>query len=649
VSAERQSIPQVLRPYQQDAVAAIRAACDKGEKPICAMATGLGKTTVIAQALVEMVNPHQQRALVIAHTAEIIYQLYERIANQFGGALDDYFGFMKPGIGLVMGDLDAGDARIVVATRQSLHRRRLEKLLKHGAFDVIVIDEMHHSYGGNTYGDIVKTLETENPSLKRFGLSATPKRGDRHALESLWSSICYELMIADAVMAGHLAPITRIRVATRVDVNSIKTQRGDYDQSKLVSALEAENWLELCLKAFHDHVSPERSTLAFMPTITMSRQLADGLNGVGIAAAHIDGETPKPERAAILKRYSNGDLRVVSNFAVLTEGFDAPLTDVIFLGRPTRSRTLLTQIIGRGVRLFPGKTQCLVIDMAVQDTKMLDFGTLAGKMITCPKCMAEYYAFLDKCSLCGAPRPRGAGGGFGDKKQNEEYTGGELVTSTYNPLFADAFAAWYSADDGSMSCMLAFGDGAVVILPPESDEYYRLYRVPDSPKKPVVFMDRDADAATLVQRGDAAARRSGGSPISKDARWRDSKVSEAQITRLGRLGVTNAKNLTKGQASAIIAHSTAMRRLIAELAKPASQRQWVLDMERTGYPEQDRDRLRRVIARLEQMPGDEQIVVFVRGGALKDSLVLDFPKVRTKIDSETMRFLVSEQIQAHLE
>lgn len=135
--------PQTLRDYQRAAIDAIKAAWRAGEvAPMAALATGAGKTTIFAQLLVEAIDPATERALVIAHTEELVRQPYERIANQFGGKLDGYFTDRHaPGLGIVMADEDAADARIVVATRQSLHAKRLRKLLQYGVFKLLVIDE----------------------------------------------------------------------------------------------------------------------------------------------------------------------------------------------------------------------------------------------------------------------------------------------------------------------------------------------------------------------------------------------------------------------------------------------------------------------------------------------------------------------------
>ncbi|MCC7447766.1 MAG: DEAD/DEAH box helicase family protein, partial [Anaerolineae bacterium] len=310
-----QTRAQVLRPYQQEAIQAIREAWGDEQTPLAWLATGAGKTTILSQLLVETVDPHSQRALVFAHTKEIIEQIKERVTNQYNGLLDRYFGpQFNPGIGIVMGENDSPDARIVVATRQSLHKRRLERVMQTGAFDVVVIDEGHH-VSDNTYLSIVKACREANPYVKVAGLTATPKRTDKKALGMLFTGICYPWTILDGIQGGYLSPATRIKIKTGVDVSRIRTLEGDYDQKQLVSVLDASNWVNLALDSYREYAG-ERQTLAFFPKVDMSREFVSRLQESGISAEHIDAHTPKAQRADILRRYQQGEVKVVANMGV---------------------------------------------------------------------------------------------------------------------------------------------------------------------------------------------------------------------------------------------------------------------------------------------------------------------------------------------
>lgn len=573
LAKEKKYQKQSLRPYQAEAVIEIVKAWNEKHAPLAALATGAGKTTIIAQVLVEQAHPVQKRALVIAHTKEIVEQLYERIANQFEGRLngDHLYGpYMSNGLGMVMGEHDDPDARIVVASRQSLHEKRLPSLFRTGPFDVIIVDEAHHALNDNTYGTIIKAAQERNPNVRLLGVTATPKRTDKEALGSLFDTICYEWLIPQGIAQGYLVPVQRQKVKTAVDVSKIKNVGGDYNEKKLISALDAANWLSLCVEAFNQNIAKGgRQTLAFMPSVEMSKDFARALSAAGIAAAHIDGTTPKEERKDILTAYQSGRLQVVSNMAVLTEGFDAPATSAIFLGRPTRSSTLFTQIVGRGLRPAYGKNDCLLIDMTVVDTKALEIGTLLGKMRVCEVCGTDYYSALTHCPKCKTARPaKKLGevleekilGGFVPEGMKRD-VGGELV-SEYTPLFEKAFAAWFHGTDGFLSCILSFEDGVYIIVPPLEDEYYRLTLVPKGYKEPVQVLQRHEDLAALLIDADALIRAKNSTGADKDAPWRSQVASPAQIDLLRKEGVTVPNNMTRGAASQLISHTFAVKRLL---------------------------------------------------------------------------------------
>jgi superfamily II DNA or RNA helicase len=568
-------IPQDLRPYQLEAVTAIRGAWDAGDRaPLAALATGAGKTTIIAQTLVDAFDPSTQRALVIGHTQEIIGQLYDRIRQQFAGRLDGLFStsasLFAPGIGIVMAEQDAGNARVVVATRQSLHAKRLAAILKHGAFDYLVIDESHHALGDNTYGDIVDACRKRNRHIRILGVTATPQRTDEKALKSIFSRIVYQWLIPDGIAGGYLTPVTRVKVATRVDLSRVKTRTGDYAQNQMVSVLDTANWRDLCVQAYMKHVAKTgRSCLAFLPSVDMSIEFAALLSANGVPAAHIDGNTPRDVRIHTLSEYAQGRILCVSNFGVLTEGFDAPRTSVIFLGRPTRSKTLFTQIVGRGLRPYPGKSDCLLLDMTVVDTKAIETGTLLGKMRSCAVCGADFFTGFRACPSCGAevqktPAERAVAALLGNDVENDRY--GVDLSTVIEPLFAQAFGAWYWDEKGFMSCGLGFDRGTLFIVPPLVDEQYTLLHLPKPVDQPAKTLGSDGDVRALIDVADAYIRKTGAERTAdKEGYWRSHPATPLQLSALRSLGAAPTPNLSKGAASQMISHLIGIKRVMKEL------------------------------------------------------------------------------------
>jgi superfamily II DNA or RNA helicase len=561
-------VPHTLRDYQRDGVDAIKQAWQSGcHAPLVAVATGGGKTTMMAQLLVETVEPDLRRALVIAHTKEIVEQIYHRIENQYAGRLSEWFGGVKmyPGIGMVMGQHDLPQARVVVATRQSLHKSRLAQVIKYGAFDVVVIDEAHHAVADNTYGEILNHVRRVNKNVKLVGFTATPKRADKKALKTIFDDIVYQWLIPDGIQSSYLTPVTRLKVKTKVDLSNIRNVGGDYSQKKMVGVLNVANWVDLTVEAYNRYVAAaNRQCLAYLPSVAMSKAFSDRLQHSGIAAAHVDGKTAKDEREQILRDYINGTLSVVSNMAVLTEGFDAPTTDAILLARPTRSQTLFTQIVGRGLRPADGKQDCLLVDMTVVDTKALEIGTLLGRMIHCDQCPCEYDYGLPCCPQCGADVPKAKREANEDNESqlpNNMMIGSELIAE-HAEMFEKALAAWHVGNDGYISCTLSFDAGSLLIMPPMIDDFYRLVKVPKSRDDNPTIEYQNSDLNEVMMWGETLVKKYGTEQAAmKNAVWRSGDASRGQVKLLKKLGIENAQGMTKGMAARLITHHIAVQRI----------------------------------------------------------------------------------------
>lgn len=606
---------QTQRPYQVERITVIRShwAMTPPQMPLIHMATGTGKTTVLAGLLTEVCNPEYSRALVLGHTQEIIYQLHDRIAAQYNGLLSNHFGLdFNPGIGVVMGDQDDSSARILIATRQSVHPKRLAEILEHGAFDYLIIDEGHHVEADNSYAVIINTLKAANPALKYVGFTATPKRTDKKALGAIYDVMPIPYGIREAVKDGYLVVPTGIKVSTDVGLQNIEKTNGDYDQKKLISVLDASNWVRLAKEAYLKYAG-ERQTIAFFPQVLMSRHFVAELLSQGIRAAHIDANTPKSDRSSILRDFQAGRLNLISNMAVLTEGFDSPVTSAILWARPTLSEVVFTQAIGRGLRLFPQKKDCLIISLTPVDTRALTVGTLLGKMITCEVCKAEVYKGFSVCPQCGADLAAQearekkqillSGGGVPEKEH--KVTGNGLHSEVMS-LFADLSSFWYKDPNREIyTCSIGFKAGAMVIMPPSySDngsrlqerlamgnrllmdlpqekrvillsqlarlerefkqiEHYTLWLTsepdPNDGSVFVKYLRANTDLASLMMEADqeVLARTPDRAQVKRAQSWRDHPVSAGQISIMRALRIKGYgdKTLTKGQAAAMITNA----------------------------------------------------------------------------------------------
>lgn len=369
------------RDYQADALDRTFAAEARGvRRQLGVAATGLGKTVMFAL----LAQRRGGRALVLAHRDELVQQAASKVREIWPEA----------DVGIVKaGDNDVR-AQVVVASVQTLARpSRLGQLLapftdeltllgKADPFDLVVVDEAHHA-AADSYREILAGLragrprecaghpecdvfhpdgcQPEGPLL--LGVTATPDRGDGKGLDDLFDEIVWTYDILWGIRSGYLSDLRGKRVTVAdLDLSGVKISRGDYEAGASGRALEDAGAPEVIVRAWLEH-APDRRTLVFTPTVDLAQLVAAEFVGAGVRAAYVHGGTPMDERRQILRDYSSGAIQVLANCAVLTEGYDEPRTDCIVMARPTKSRALYTQCVGRGTRRHPDKIDCLVLDV----------------------------------------------------------------------------------------------------------------------------------------------------------------------------------------------------------------------------------------------------------------------------------------------
>ena len=342
------------RPYQYEAVAALLAATARGvQRPLLVLPTGTGKTIVFAL----LVQRRGGRSLILAHRDELIQQAVDKLR------------LVDPTLplGVVQAARDEHTAPTVVASVQTLSRRtRLARLVPD--FQTIVIDEAHHA-PAPTYRRILEYCRAWRPDGPLVvGVTATPERGDRHSLREVFERIVYQKTLLEMMQAGYLVDLRAVQVLLQADFDTLRTQHGDFVEAELETLLLAANAPAQVLAAFQAHAA-DRKALLFTPTVALAYAMAATFQAAGIPAEALDGTTPVPTRRAILQRLHSGATRVVANCAVLTEGFDEPSVDCIIVARPTQSALLYQQMLGRGTRTYPGKTDCLLLDVVGVSTR----------------------------------------------------------------------------------------------------------------------------------------------------------------------------------------------------------------------------------------------------------------------------------------
>jgi len=336
----------VLRPYQEECIEAVSRSFDESQSCLVVMATGLGKTVMAS----EVVRRRGGRSLWVAHRAELIEQAEETIGKLTG---------IIPQV--EMADRQArtilGADGCIVGSVQTLNAKRdgrkRMKRFDPAFFKTLVTDEAHHAVA-NTWAEIGNYF-CANTELKHLGMTATPDRGDESALGQIYDTCAYRYDIQDGVQDGWLVPVMVQRIyIDEIDLSVVGTVAGDLNQGELATAMERDKVMHGVSEAVLSEAG-NRKTLIFTSSVAHAKGLADILNSKkpGMACC-IDGKTPKEKRKFLLDEYRAGNIQYLCNVGIATEGFDIPDIECVAIARPTKSRALYAQMVGRGTRPLTG-------------------------------------------------------------------------------------------------------------------------------------------------------------------------------------------------------------------------------------------------------------------------------------------------------
>ena len=332
-----------LRPYQAEAKNAVFDEWENGNnKTLLVLPTGCGKTIVFAKITEDCVR-NGERVLILAHRGELLEQAADKLmkATHLGCATEK------------ADETCLGSwYRIVVGSVQTMMREKRLKRFTHDYFDTIIIDEAHHCIS-DSYQNVLNYFD----NAKVLGVTATPDRGDMKNLGQFFDSLAYEYTLPRAIKEGYLSPIKALTIPLKLDISGVGIQTGDFKASDIDTALDP--YLYSIADEMLNHCK-DRKTVVFLPLVKTSKKFRDILNSKGFRAAEVNGESR--DRAEILADFDEGKYNVLCNSMLLTEGWDCPSVDCIVVLRPTKVRSLYSQMVGRGTRLCEGKTELLLLD-----------------------------------------------------------------------------------------------------------------------------------------------------------------------------------------------------------------------------------------------------------------------------------------------
>lgn len=402
-----------LRPYQRDVIERINTEIAAARRRILLVApTGSGKTVIAAAFIADAVR-RGKRVLFLAHRRELVTQASRKL---HAAGIDA--GIILPGYPMRLAE------PVQVASIASLRARAISSSsIDMPVADIVVVDEAHHARA-RTYRRILQ----EYPHAVVVGMTATPCRGDGRGLGNVFDVLVECPDVAELTDAGWLVR-AKMYAPTTPDLDGVRIRQGDYDEGQLAERMDKPQLVGDIVEHWHK-LAQRRSTIVYTTSVAHSAHLRDEFRRGGVLAEHIDGSTPTEERDGILARLARGEVEIVCNCMVLTEGFDAPDVGCLVLARPTKSLGLYRQMIGRGLRSARSKTDCIILDHAgavfthglpddpiawtlhedgrAENKAHATRGTYGGppKLVDCPECHAVRFQGRP-CTICGwQPRPK---------------------------------------------------------------------------------------------------------------------------------------------------------------------------------------------------------------------------------------------------
>jgi len=318
---------------------------------VVCLPTGAGKTVIFS----ELARLARRQVLVLAHREELVLQAREKIQRAMQG---------EAVVAVERGAERApSDAKVLVCSIRSLHEKRLARVVEGRDFGLVIYDECHHAAADDNLR-VLRQLGAldDGWSGTLLGFTATTARGDGKGLDEVFERIVFQRTLPDMIDDGYLVPLRGFRVSTKADLTRLSGGGGsDFTEDELAEVVDVEERNALVARSIQE-LARDRRTIAFCVTVGHAMNLSYALNAVGVPAGIVHGAMKPDARAKALADFRAGKTQVLTNVAVLTEGFDDPEVSCVAMARPTRSDALYAQCVGRGTRLAAGKRDCLVLD-----------------------------------------------------------------------------------------------------------------------------------------------------------------------------------------------------------------------------------------------------------------------------------------------
>lgn len=394
-----------LRHYQQSAIEkTLEWFGDGKEKPLIVLPTGTGKSLVQAALIQSILSDHPYvRILCATHSKELVKQNHDEILSIWP----------ECPAGLYSAGLKRRDAhkQVLFCGIQSVY----SKAMQLGKIDLVIVDECHtiSRKSDSMWGQFFADAKAINPNVQIMGLTATDYRLDSgNLVPHTFDGIAYEYSVLDAIKDGYLCEIVSAKVVTRLNTQGVGKRGKEYIAGELERAVDVDHLTKACCEEIVTLGADRRSWLVFAAGNSHARHITDTLISMGIYAKCVTQETPSEERDQIVADHKSGKLKCLVNNMIFTTGYNNRMLDLIACMRPTQSKGLWVQIVGRAMRLYPDKKNALLLDFGrnldrhgpIDKIKGDEIGESSGKgeapLKQCPKCYEPVYAACTICPNC---------------------------------------------------------------------------------------------------------------------------------------------------------------------------------------------------------------------------------------------------------
>jgi len=340
-----------LYSYQKKVLETIES--DPSRSQLISMPTGTGKTITFLAAI----KAEEKNCLILVHRNELLQQTYEKAF---------FLGFKKEEVSLITSQDKEDMNRLTIAMVPTLIRNL--DMYSPDSIDMMVIDEAHHATA-NSYKQIMNHFRIHEDKKLLLGFTATPLRGDKKMLSSIFESHSFKMTLSEATQNGYICPVHGLKIDIGKSFEEIDSVKGDYDVVELDSVMNCEEINSLIAeKCGFNRKWPG---IIFCTSVDHAQKIAKKLRENKVKAVSLSYKTPKKTLEKIFKWFDEGKIDVITNAVKLSEGFDHPSIETVILARPTRSPVLYKQMIGRGLRKSPNKYDCLVMEFCGNDKRMI--------------------------------------------------------------------------------------------------------------------------------------------------------------------------------------------------------------------------------------------------------------------------------------